>query len=205
MDVVLQGLPKPNCPPRVTCGYTSRTKHSKRVRCRFGRPEHTCARVQQHMEGGRPEPFGKLCPQQTGQTCLQSRDRLSRVNHRIKSFGAHEAPAARAAAAAVTPLALAVPPTAAEVVDAPAPAEAPVAPPPQPQYSKGPRSNEGCRQHERQTLLDLYRYLSSPLAIPPLRSHQFTNMNMFPNHYHPLVITPSRLGLSYAVLYHRVT
>ena len=120
-----------------------------------------------------------------GQTCLRSRDQLSRVKHRIKRshifVGAPQAPAA---AEAITSRALAEPSAAAaEVAAAPAPAPAkPLGAPPQQcshsacshacssaactvsssdSTSKGPRSSEECRQHKRQTPLHVL------LAPPP--------------------------------------
>ena len=75
-----------------------------------------------------------------GQTCLRSRDQVSRVKHRIKRsriFWVRLKPQASAAATAITPRPLAEPPAAAvgaaevAVSPAPAPAEAPLAAPPQ--------------------------------------------------------------------------
>ena len=138
-----------------------------------------------------------------GQTRLRSRYQLSLVKHRIKRsrifFCASQPPAA---AAAITPRALAVPPSAplraAKVAAAPAlvPVEAPVVAQPQQQLSpstccrshasaackiissysvsKGPRRNEGCRQHERQTPLtppegaSVHKPVSQTTAISPL-------------------------------------
>ena len=53
--------------------------------------------------------------------------------------------------------------------------------------STGPRSNEGWRQHEHQTLPHRYQYSLLPLVITPLRARQYTNLNLLANHcYHPL-------------------
>ena len=53
-----------------------------RKKCTLYTSGNAASHGDQH--GGGPEPFGKLCPQQAVyQTCLRSRDQVSRVKHRI--------------------------------------------------------------------------------------------------------------------------
>ena len=50
--------------------------------------------------------------------------------------------------------------------------------------SKGPRRNEGCRKHERQTLLQPLLCVMTPCYRPALRARQY--ISLFENHcFHP--------------------
>ena len=195
-------------------GYPSGTQTSTAFATDYGRPS---TQVREWRRTWRPAWRRARVPRQalpktTGQN-VSAVPRLTVArqgsNQAIKSFfGAPQAPAA---AAAITPRALAEPPAAAAeaaaaAASAPAPAEHPLAPPTEAgrtatapadaltaaplalsaaATSNGPRRNEGCRRHERPDAASPIRH--HPLFSPLPRACQHTYL--FAN-YHPHITTP---------------